>query len=117
MTEFFESHSGLSLDWKIECDALTKDDWDTLAFIVSENFSFKTVKGVPTGGWKFAEALRYYENENSTYHLIVDDVLTTGTSMDEALGMHIHQESVFGIVVFARGKCSKWITPIFQFGL
>jgi len=46
--------------------------------------------------------------------LIVDDVLTTGSSMEEVrkeMGTYYQSE---GFVLFARGECPDWITPLFQ---
>ena len=41
--------------------------------------------------------------------LIVDDVFTTGASMEA-----LHTPGDIGAVVFARGLCPSWITPLFQ---
>ena len=49
-------------------------------------------------------------------YLIVDDVLTTGKSMNE-IYEHLHtkhDKKTKGVVVFARSGCPDWITPIFQ---
>ncbi len=45
----FISHSGIPLEWKIECDDLTEKDINTLAFIIGKRFKFGSVRGVPTG--------------------------------------------------------------------
>ena len=42
--EDFISHAGLPLTWKVECDALTDEDYEALAKIVSEKIKFKNVK-------------------------------------------------------------------------
>lgn len=120
----FNSHSGKNLTWKIECDALTNEDWETLAFIISERFRWCRVYGVPEGGNKLANALRKYSlapsmTVDTKYYLLVDDVLTTGDSMvEERMRLddeeHVWMEDVQGVVVFARGKCPDWVTPIFQ---
>jgi len=107
----FVSHSGLNLTWKIDCDALKEDDWAALAFMVSEHVNFGKVYGIPRGGTAFAEALEPYVTEGPT--LIVDDVLTTGGSMLEACASYGPES--YGIVVFARGSCPDWITPMFQY--
>jgi hypothetical protein len=110
----FTGHSGKPLPFKIECDALTDADLDTLAAIVARQFPrFRSVYGVPHGGLRFAGALRRYATESPLDPaLIVDDVLTTGGSMERArAGMG---PDVFGIVVFARGPCPDWITPLFD---
>ena len=44
--EDFISHAGLPLTWKVECDALTDNDYEALAKIVSEKLIFRDVKAV-----------------------------------------------------------------------
>jgi hypothetical protein len=98
----FTSHSGNELNWKLECDALTDDDWDCLAKMISDRIMFHEVVGIPRGGNKLASALQKYcetEKTHQTYRLVVDDVWTTGTSMLEVIG-----EDDFGYVVFARQR-------------
>jgi orotate phosphoribosyltransferase len=116
--EFF-SHSGDLLDWKIECDALTDEDIETLAYLISKKYTFRRVYGLPTGGVRLGIALQKYTDENSEVSLIVDDVLTTGKSMED----HRHNvwaealsdnEEVAGVVIFARKECPYWVVPIFQ---
>lgn len=98
----FISHAGKELEWKIECDALTEEDWECLAKMISDRIMFHEVIGIPRGGNKLAAALQKYREpkmSKQTYRLVVDDVWTTGTSMLEVLG-----ENDFGYVVFARQK-------------
>lgn len=96
----FTSHAGNELDWKIECDALTDEDWDCLARMISERCgSFGSVYGIPRGGTKLANALEKYKNPKSIIHLVVDDVWTTGKSMREVM-----KPGDLGFVVFARQK-------------
>lgn len=122
---YFTLHSGKSSAWKIEADALTDSDWATLALMTLEIIPrFSKVIGVPRGGLKFANYLECYKGDEGPI-LIVDDVLTTGGSMENL--RHIlaqgwsTEESVFGyenfigLVAFARGKCPNWIIPLFQF--
>ena len=107
---FTLSNGDLSL-FKIECDALTDRDWATLAWMIAARIQFSRVVGVPRGGLKLAAELEIYaEAEGPT--LIVDDVLTTGASM-EAARAGIDGPSV-GAVVFSRGIPAGWITPLFQ---
>lgn len=105
----FTSHSGKPLDFKIECDFLTTSDWLNLAAIVARRVQFGAVIGVPRGGLTFAWALESYATEGPT--LIVDDVLTTGASMEE---YHKHADDI-GVVVFCRKPFPwpSWITPLF----
>ncbi len=110
----FTSHAGIELLWKIECDALTDEDWATLAFMVAEKFRFRTVEGIPTGGLKFAKALSPYLTYTSLIHLIVDDVWTTGKSMRETKQI----DNVIGVVAFARGPLTdedrEWVMPMWS---
>ena len=107
----FRLHSGDHSNFLIDCSALTIKDWRALAALVASHIKFRKVVGIPQGGLALAYALeRYQSDEGPT--LIVDDVLTTGASMEatrEKVG-----EPVIGIVVFARGKCPGWVRPIFR---
>lgn len=114
----FIMHSGEKSFFKIECDALTDNDINTLALLIKEKYKFRRVYGVRTGGLRLEEALRPYCN-NTGPLLIVDDVLTTGKSMDEARFRFLSTDKlkptdVLGVVIFARGKCPPWVHPIFQ---
>ncbi len=105
----FTLHSGSQSAWKIDCDSLTNDDLETLAQMAAEILpAFGEVIGVPEGGLRFAEALRRYSRLGPT--LIADDVLTTGGSMER---FHMVGTDL-GVVIFARGKCPDWVTPLFQ---
>jgi hypothetical protein len=119
----FTSHSGLQLDWKINCDALTDDDWECLAYIAVKELQgyhlgvFGMVEGVPTGGLKFAQALQKYITPDSDILLIADDVSTTCTSMQN----HRNGREAIGVVVFMRNAFTvlmsedlEWIIPIFR---
>lgn len=117
----FTLHSGERSFWKIECDALTEADWQCLAHIgmchLEEGFFM--VLPVPMGGIPFARAMKQYEDTSGVTLLLVDDVLTTGNSLEEtrqwAHKQHqIPLEAIKGLVVFSRGECPKWVTPIFQ---
>ena len=111
----FTLHSGGTADWKIECDALTAEDWITLAVRIKNHVRFHWVYGVPEGGMKLADTLRQYEeHDTSLPTLVVDDVLTTGASMEE-IRRALPGEDVRGYVVFARGNCPDWVTPLFQY--
>jgi hypoxanthine phosphoribosyltransferase len=85
--------------------------------MISEQFSFYAVHGIPTGAVRIERALNKYCNPNSSYLLIVDDVLTTGNSMEEAklrFETDYNQENILGVVLFARVKPPEWVYPIFQ---
>jgi len=110
----FTLHSGNISHWKIECDALTDEDIETIAYIISNRILFKKVIGVPRGGFRIAKALEKYKSKDG-WCLIVDDVLTTGNSMDEArrsCGEDV--DNIMGIVIFARGECPSWVMPVFR---
>ena len=69
----FTSHAGNELDWKIECDALTDEDWECLAKMISERTQFGSVYGIPRGGTKLAKALEKYITPKNPVRLVVDD--------------------------------------------
>lgn len=106
----FTSHSGLELDYKIVCEALSDSTIETMAKIISKKIRFSTVYGIPTGGERLAKALDKYTTENSCF-LVVDDVFTTGNSMEKARKDH-GMLYTLGAVIFARAKCPDWIQPI-----
>lgn len=109
----FKLHSGYSSNFKIDCDALTCNDIDSIAYLMAQRFQFSHVVGVPTGGTRLEAALKQYRQFNTDQCLIVDDVLTTGNSM-EAVRDGLGGLNIKGVVIFARGKCPQWITPLFQ---
>jgi len=109
----FCSHSGARLPWKIDCDALTAQDLACIAYIIAKKrVWFSKVEGVPRGGSKLAVALSPYIKRAGPL-LIVDDVLTTGKSMNA----HRADRLAIGAVIFARGPCPNWITSVFQMHL
>lgn len=111
---WFASHSKFQLPWKIDADALSDDDVSALADIIRCKFSFGHVEGIPKGGLRLAKALLPHATPGHPL-LIVDDVLTTGASMERAreqtAGVVGH---TIGVVIFARGRCPDWIWPIFS---
>lgn len=113
--------SGAKSHFKLECDALTDKDWECLAAMMAKVVGpFSQVVGVPRGGLKLADKLLVYQMARmSGPTLIVDDVLTTGGSMTRTLlerfdATDIVAGKVKGAVVFARGICPYWVTPLFQ---
>lgn len=102
-------HSGAKSMWKIDCDALTDDDLKTLAFMLTAIVpEFGSVEGVPRGGLRLAAALQEYVTKGPV--LIVDDVLTTGASMNVQRG---DRHDAIGAVLFARGPVPLWVFPLF----
>lgn len=114
----FTMHSGDTGHWKIECDALTDADIECLAFMLSERLPpFGFVAGVPTGGTRLAFEMRKYATLDDYPRLIADDVLTTGASMEQTRERYERALNVppcIGAVLFARGVCPSWVTPLFS---
>jgi orotate phosphoribosyltransferase len=112
MIEFgeFRSSSGLLLPYKINCDDFTDKDWYGCAQMILRNIAFSCVIGVPTGGKKLQDALIPFIGPSGPV-LIVDDVFTTGRSMEEYRLKY--PEPVIGAVVFAHNSCPYWIHPLF----
>ena len=109
----FKSHSGRLLNYKIECDDLSNKDIACLAYIISRKLKFKQVIGIPRGGTRLAKALTKYISPTSKNILIVDDVYTTGNSMEEAK-KKLNYKYTRGAVIFFRAKeCPSWIRPVF----
>ena len=125
----FKSHSGLDLSWKIECDALSDSEWFTIKKMIMEySPPFREAVGIPEGGVKLGGLL----NEHATGDekdpvCIVDDVLTTGESMEHFLNQYqrsgngksgfahrLIPYTAIGWVVFARGPCPHWVSALFQ---
>jgi hypothetical protein len=119
----FVSHSGIPLDYKIECEHFTDEDWECLARIIATKtgWVFGEVCGVPRGGTELARKLMPFRNAGSRNILIVDDVYTTGRSMEEAKRQLLSPprsdgiRRAIGVVVFSRSQVvPNWIWPIFQ---
>lgn len=111
----FLMHSGAIGRYKIECDALTDDEIDTFAWFIAEHYKHHEVwdiRSVPTGGDRLQKALDRYFPHVGSRTLLVDDVLTTGRSMEEA--RQRCTGDVVGAVMFSRIKdVPAWIYPVF----
>lgn len=104
----FVAHSGDTLSYKIECDALSDASIACLAKDYARHHQFGAIHGIPRGGLRLAAALEPYITEGPV--VIADDVLTTGGSMEQArIGK---PETTIGVVIFARGLCPSWVTPL-----
>ena len=117
----FKSHSGLDLSWKIECDALSDSEWFTIKKMIMEySPPFREVVGIPEGGVKLGNLLNEHATGNEEDPVcIVDDVLTTGGSMEYFLSQYQRNRRLMpfmaiGWVVFARGPCPHWVSALFQ---
>ncbi len=124
----FWSHSGRRLPFKVECDVLTERDLDLFGELIATRlyagWEFGHVVGVPKGqpgGRDNGGVLAQYVKRHLTLHdadqlirpvLIVDDVLTTGKSMEETRARKADRECI-GAVIFARGPCPAWVKPLF----
>jgi hypoxanthine phosphoribosyltransferase len=114
----FRAHSGSILPFKIDCDTLNRADIACIANYIASKNSFNVAKGIPRGGVQLAKALEKYADIKKTPFtvLIVDDVLTTGTSMEQEkakLAQLVHPEDVVGWVIFARANPPEWINAVF----
>lgn len=105
----FTYNSGIFANFKIECDYLTDDDWDTLTRMVLDRVDpFSSVEGVPTGGVKLADRLAEHTSQGPV--LIVDDVMTTGHSMLKQRNKREAQ----GFVIFSHGLVQlDWVQSLF----
>ena len=100
----FISHAGIPLKWKIECDAISPEQWDALATMIMDyqKEPFREAVGIPRGGVPLGHALNKYASGNKEDPILVcDDVYTTGTSFREFC---VTKDTIYAIkwVVFAR---------------
>ena len=109
----FQLHSGEVSRWKIDCDALTDNDINTLAKLIHKGIVFGYVEWVSGGGERLGKAMLKWRNAYSSTLLIVDDVLTTGASMEK---QRAGRTNTIGAVIFARGVCPAWVKPLFAMG-
>ena len=114
----FKSHSGLDLTWKIEMDAISDAEWQTIAKMILELAPpFKEAIGIPRGGVKLGKLLNLHgTGKREDPICIVDDVLTTGESMNDfkTKRQWRNPSNYIGWVVFARNKPPKWVKALFQ---
>lgn len=108
----FTLHSGGKSSFLIDCGQLSSDDLAALA-IEAKNIlpPFGSVEGVPEGGLRFSYFMRPHVTHGGPL-LIVDDVLTTGTSMAK----HKDGRPAIGLVIFSRGHTPCWVTHLFRMG-
>jgi len=106
----FTGASGRVLPWKIECDDLTRGDWECIAGACAQYLpKFSVVWGVPRGGLILADVMHKYcykgpPNVVGLPALIVDDVWTTGSSMNKFVEqtLTLSPGQWIGLVAFAR---------------
>lgn len=122
--EWFTLKSGDKSRWKINCDALTDEDWKTLASMAIELFytptmsrkHFDVVLSCGGAADRFADALRDYEmgprHCDREYVLIAEDVVTTGTTI-KRVADESGLKRCKGLAVFARGPWPLWVDVLF----
>ena len=111
----FENAGGTEADisglrsWSL---SITKDTQETT---VLGNTSKSFVGGLISG--EGSAELIYDPSGNSDYQAFIDDVLTTGGSMDYFADQYFRNRRphhYFGWVVFARTQPKEWIKALFQ---
>jgi hypothetical protein len=108
-----ELHSNQKSNFKIECDALTNEDIDCAAYMLSRLVGpYRAVSGVPRGGLRLAEAMAKFTVDDGI-QLIVDDVFTTGTSIKN-FSSQITNGYWKAAVIFSRGDSPSWLTSLFS---
>ena len=100
-------------------DALTADEWNTIAKMIVEYSSpFREAIGIPRGGTKLGELLNEHATDDPAHPTcIVDDVLTTDKSFEYFLDQYFRNRQptpYMGWVVFARNQPPKWVKALFQ---
>lgn len=112
----FISHAGIKLSWKIECDAISLEEWDCLAMMIHsyEPQPWRKAVGIPRGGVPLGNALDKYStgNENDPL-LIADDVYTTGTSFKEFKQQHYSNDATLQWCAFARQPPTGKVKSLF----
>jgi len=112
----YTGHAGDSLTWKIECDALSDDEWKILAntLLTYEKRPFRVAVGIPRGAVKLGNALNVFATGESHHPvLVVDDVYTTGTSFREFKDKHYPNEHIMQWVIFARKPTTNNVNALF----
>ena len=113
----FTLHSGSASEFRINAEALDETSIATLAGMIARRVGkFRDVVGIPQGGIPLAAALIPYREGDGPL-LVVDDVLTTGRSMEEfrAIRYIPDDNDIIGFVIFDRsgGKRPSWVRALF----
>lgn len=123
----FTLRSGKKSRYKVECDALTKADWEGIAAAVMEERvvpePFGVTEGVPRGGVPLADAMRRYATPGCPTVLFCEDVVTTGGSLlrwlkvlqDDPQCLWMTPQTPFlGVCLLARGPHPSWVHPLLR---
>ena len=112
----FISHAGLPLSWKLECDAISPDEWKCIAKMIMDyqTQSFRIAIGIPRGGVVLGHWLNEYASGDAKDPVLVaDDVYTTGTSFKEYCEKYYPNEEVYKWCVFARRTPEYGVRALF----
>ena len=112
----FISHAGLPLSWKLECDAISSDEWKCIAKMIMDyqTQSFRIAIGIPRGGVVLGHWLNEYASGDAKDPVLVaDDVYTTGTSFKEYCEKYYPNEEVYKWCVFARRTPEYGVRALF----
>lgn len=110
-------YSGALSYWKVGCDALTDEELNWFAKMISVVVEpFGVVEYVPTGARRIGEKVEKYALTGHPTVLIVDDVLTTGNSMESFrrdVQILYPNAKIIGATMFNRsGIHIDWINSI-----
>lgn len=119
--------SGNESKFKLECDKFIEENLEGLVFLIRSMVGpFHSIEGVPRGGLRLLQALLPFRDlaaDITGKHLIIDDVLTTGGSMERIYQARkkcwpwgpegTPAPEIVGVVVFARGQTPPWIKALF----
>lgn len=114
----FTMASGRESRFKIECDAVTPEQWASFASLARPLLpAYGRVIGVPRGGVYWASCFAQWVTPGSRRVLMVDDVWTTGGSMVRCVLDHrthgLQGDPWHGLVLFARGPVPSHVTALF----
>lgn len=118
----FTFSSGIRSPFKFECDDLSDDEMHAIARVGSHQVcDFGRLVPVPKGksaspidnAKRLAGAMQRYARPDCGVTLIVDDVWTTGGSMEACCADVMHQSagaSTVGFVIYAYQQPASWVT-------
>ena len=128
----FHLHSGGESHFLLDCECLQYNDLRNIAKIILHKYYPKRVVSIPKGGDRLADVLesllrssRPEPGSEVIDVLIVDDVLTTGASMQEAWmklavdGIRLKDmdppaPTIKGAVIFQRGPDMNGVFAVFK---